>query len=210
MFRKTLLLLVISLWSTLAFGHVVHRHKPDHSVRHHRTAVSHKGVKRHVTMAPVQHESEAHVPHYLLLNLVSAKSSEECLATAIYWESKSEPAIGKAAVGYVIYNRTVTGQFPKTVCGVVYQHGVDKQGNVHYQFPWSRHGSPARINPQQMTDARTIARAVLNRTVSNPIGDALYFNEASLALAPSRHAPYRKVIGRNAFYSPKPYELASR
>src|SRR5437868_10901375 len=48
----------------------------------------------------------------------------ECLATGIYFESKSEPLAGQLAVGKVIANRAASGgRFPPTYCGVLFQRG---------------------------------------------------------------------------------------
>src|SRR4051794_10541997 len=48
----------------------------------------------------------------------------ECLATGIYFESKSEPLAGQLAVGRVIANRAQSrGRFPGTYCGVLFQRG---------------------------------------------------------------------------------------
>ena len=43
----------------------------------------------------------------------------ECLATAVYFEAKGEPLRGQLAVAQVILNRTRSGRFPASVCGVV-------------------------------------------------------------------------------------------
>src|SRR3954463_6462471 len=46
----------------------------------------------------------------------------ECLATGIYFESKSEPLAGQLAVGQVIANRAQSGGgFPSSYCGVLFQ-----------------------------------------------------------------------------------------
>ena len=45
----------------------------------------------------------------------------ECLATGIYFESKSEPLAGQLAVGQVIANRASSGRFPSSYCGVLFQ-----------------------------------------------------------------------------------------
>ena len=45
----------------------------------------------------------------------------ECLAGAIYFESKGEPLPGQVAVGQVIVNRAKSGRFPGSYCGVVFQ-----------------------------------------------------------------------------------------
>src|SRR3546814_19287322 len=44
-----------------------------------------------------------------------------CLAGAIYFESKGEPLSGQLAVANVIINRVESGRFPSTLCGVVTQ-----------------------------------------------------------------------------------------
>ena len=45
----------------------------------------------------------------------------ECLARAVYWESKGEPLAGQLTVAEVIINRARSGRFAPTVCGVVRQ-----------------------------------------------------------------------------------------
>lgn len=44
-----------------------------------------------------------------------------CLAGAIYFEARGESLEGQLAVGRVIVNRTKSGRFPSSYCGVVYQ-----------------------------------------------------------------------------------------
>lgn len=45
----------------------------------------------------------------------------QCLAGAIYFESKGEPLAGQLAVGRVVVARASSGRFPSSYCGVVYQ-----------------------------------------------------------------------------------------
>lgn len=45
----------------------------------------------------------------------------DCLARAIYFESKSEGFPGQLAVGMVVLNRTQDPRYPEDVCKVVYQ-----------------------------------------------------------------------------------------
>jgi spore germination cell wall hydrolase CwlJ-like protein len=65
-----------------------------------------------------------------LADLVAAHADEaiaddesNCLATSVYYESKGEPLNGQLAVAQTIINRTHSGRFPASVCGVVRQHG---------------------------------------------------------------------------------------
>jgi spore germination cell wall hydrolase CwlJ-like protein len=46
---------------------------------------------------------------------------KSCLATAVYFEARSESALGQLAVANVIINRTKTSTYPSTICGVVFQ-----------------------------------------------------------------------------------------
>lgn len=48
-------------------------------------------------------------------------TEKSCLATAIYFEARSEPPLGQLAVANVIINRTKTPAYPSTICGVVFQ-----------------------------------------------------------------------------------------
>ena len=52
---------------------------------------------------------------------VGKQSDLECLAKNIYYEAASESTEGKVAVGLVTINRSNSGQFPQTICGVVNQ-----------------------------------------------------------------------------------------
>jgi spore germination cell wall hydrolase CwlJ-like protein len=62
-----------------------------------------------VTAAPVEAE-------------VYQRRQVNCLAKAIYFEARSESVDGQFAVARVILNRTESGHYPETICGVVYQN----------------------------------------------------------------------------------------
>jgi spore germination cell wall hydrolase CwlJ-like protein len=55
---------------------------------------------------------------------VGKQSDLECLARNIYFEAASESIEGKVAVGLVTINRSKSGRFPSTICGVVSQRTV--------------------------------------------------------------------------------------
>jgi len=52
---------------------------------------------------------------------VGMKNDLDCLARNIYYEAGNESEEGKVAVGLVTINRSNSGEFPKTICGVVNQ-----------------------------------------------------------------------------------------
>ena len=82
-------------------------------------------------------------------SLIAAESDEElvCMAKNIYFEAGNQPLSGKIAVGLVTLNRTMSGQFPNTICDVVYQaeyyknyRGVDVPIRHQCQSSWCCHG----------------------------------------------------------------------
>lgn len=52
-----------------------------------------------------------------------AEGDRKLIANLIYCEAGAEPYAGQVAVGSVIINRVLSGKFPDTVVGVVYQSG---------------------------------------------------------------------------------------
>ena len=52
-----------------------------------------------------------------------------CLATTIYFEARGEPALGQIAVAQVVIERTISDDYPSTICEVVKQGRYDHNGN---------------------------------------------------------------------------------
>lgn len=61
----------------------------------------------------------------VIQNVASSTGDKEgdCLATSVYFEAKGEPLDGQLAVAQTIVNRTNSGHFPSSICGVVRQPG---------------------------------------------------------------------------------------
>jgi N-acetylmuramoyl-L-alanine amidase len=116
----------------------------------------------------------------------------ECLATGIYFESKSEPLAGQLAVGKVIANRAQSGgRFPSTYCGVLFQRG---------QFSFVRgHSLPsvARSNRQWQT-AVAIAKIVDQGLEDSAVGNALFFH--ARYVSPAWRLKRVASIGNHIFY----------
>ncbi len=123
-----------------------------------------------------------------------------CLAEAIYFESRSEPEAGQAAVAQVVLNRVRSGIYPSTVCGVVYQ---DRNRPFACQFSFACEGKSLRIGePGPWALATRIAEEVVSGKNYNP----------AIAQAVNYHANYvspfwvgylRRVdrIGAHIFYA---------
>ena len=86
----------------------------------------------------------------------------ECLARNIYFEARNESLAGKLAVGHTTLNRVDSPYFPATICEVVYQgllhkNGVPKRNKC--QFSWWCDGQPDHIkNTKAWEESLELAR----------------------------------------------------
>lgn len=115
----------------------------------------------------------------------------ECLARAVYWESKGEPLAGQLTVAEVVINRARSGRFAPTICGVVRQPS---------QFSFVRRGHIPQP-PSASRDWRTavaIAQIAMQELADGGAPRALFFH--------ARHARpgWRRTrvatIGNHVFY----------
>ncbi len=113
-----------------------------------------------------------------LAELVDAQPQPEelshdlnCLAGAIYFESKGESLEGQLAVGRVIVTRSKSGRFPETYCGVVYQPA---------QFSFVRGKSMPTVNrnSRHWKNAVAIAQIAHEGSWRSPVEGAMYFHAA--------------------------------
>jgi hypothetical protein len=123
-----------------------------------------------------------------------------CLAEAIYFESRSEPEQGQAAVAQVVLNRVRSGIYPTTVCGVVYQ---DRNRPFACQFTFACEGKSLRIEePGAWAVATRIAEAVVSGANYNPkVGVAVNYH--ANYVSPFWTGYLRRVdrIGAHIFYA---------
>jgi spore germination cell wall hydrolase CwlJ-like protein len=120
-----------------------------------------------------------------------------CLAKNIYYEAGFEPYEGKLAVATVTMNRVKHKQFPKTVCGVVYQK--NKKG---CQFSWTC-SSRASYNKASFEKSYHVAKKVLTENIRHSsVRAALYFHNTSINPNWSFAEPIQQ-IGNHIFYVPK-------
>ena len=115
----------------------------------------------------------------------------ECLAGAIYFESKSESLAGQLAVGHVIANRAQSGRFPSSYCGVVFQRS---------QFSFVRGRSLPYIPraSQDWKDAVAIAKIVDQELQPSPVGKALFFH--ARRVSPGWRLTRVATLGNHVFY----------
>ena len=120
----------------------------------------------------------------------AADEALQCLAGAIYFESKGEPLAGQLAVAEVIINRAKSGRVPANVCAVVKQRG---------QFSFVRGGQiPTITKGASYRTAIAVAKVALASAWNSPADKALYFN------TPDRRPSVRAIkvasIGNHVFY----------
>ena len=137
-----------------------------------------------VEQAPSAEATDAAAPqvaHSTLADLVADQPrigemprELECLASAIYFEAKSETLAGQLAVGRVIVNRARSGHFPASYCGVVFQHS---------QFSFVRGTAMPAINKASRgwQNAAAIARIAHEGSWTSPAEGALYFHAARVS-----------------------------
>ncbi len=122
----------------------------------------------------------------------SALDSEaKCLATAVYYEARSESLSGQLAVAHVVLQRSRSGRFPSSLCGVVTQPG---------QFSFVRSGRlpAAPVNAGQWKTASAIARIAQQGSWENPVEGALYFH--ATRVSPNWGKARVTRIGGHVFY----------
>ncbi len=151
--------------------------------------------------APAEEEGEARDPSTdSLRELVSDMATPrrlsremECLAGAIYFESRGEPLEGQLAVARVIVNRAASSVFPSDYCGVVYQRA---------QFSFVRSGRmpDIRRGSGAWKRARKIARIAHEDLWHSKARDSLYFHAKRVRPSWSRRKIARATISHHIFY----------
>ena len=140
---------------------------------------------------------------------VAAKNTREqnCLAQAIYYEARGESRQGQMAVAEVVSNRTRSGDYPSTVCGVVYQGSERVTG---CQFSFTCDGSlKARPRGAAWREANAISAQVLMGMVRPVTHRATHYHTVAIDPYWSASLVETARIGAHVFYrSPTKRERA--
>jgi spore germination cell wall hydrolase CwlJ-like protein len=138
-----------------------------------------------------------------LINPDHLAREQRCLAEAVYFEARSEPEEGQAAVAQVILNRVKSGLYPTSVCGVVYQN---RQRHLACQFTFACEGKSLRVSDAEAWNtARRVAREVMDgKTYVADVGGATHYHADYVRPYWSRRLKRMDVIGRHIFYKLRP------
>lgn len=138
--------------------------------------------------------------------IATANAERDCLAQAIYHEARGETAIGQLAVANVIVNRARSGQFPDSLCGVIYQNA--NKGLYRCQFTFAcdgRDNTPGerRAWAHSQDLAKDVyAEFALGKDIGAVPGSTLYYHTKAVAPAWSQTFNRVAVVDSHIFYSP--------
>lgn len=148
-------------------------------------------------------KEEGEKPNYAELVPTEHMGREErCLAEAVYFEARSEPETGQAAVAQVVLNRVKSGLYPTSICGVVYQN---RNRYLGCQFTFACEGKSLRVTePDAWARATKVAMNVLKGdTYLANVGDSLNYHANYVRPGWARYLQRTSVIGHHIFYKPK-------
>jgi spore germination cell wall hydrolase CwlJ-like protein len=143
-------------------------------------------------------------PNYAaLIDPEQASREKRCLAEAVYFEARSEPVAGQAAVAQVVLNRVRSGLYPSSICGVVYQN------RHHYnacQFSFACEGKSLRVTePEAWRTAVKVAEDVTSGTTYlSDVGGATHYHANYVKPRWARSLVKMDVIGHHVFYKLHP------
>ncbi len=143
-------------------------------------------------------------PRYAdLIDPDKMEREQRCLAEAVYFEARSEPEEGQAAVAQVVLNRVRSGLYPASICGVVYQN---RHRHLACQFTFACEGKSLRIADREAwATAKHVAESVLEgRTYLADVGASTHYHADYVRPRWARKLKRMDVIGRHIFYKLRP------
>ena len=117
----------------------------------------------------------------------------ECLAGAVYFESRGEPLAGQLAVAQVVINRAESGQYPSNWCAVVKQKA---------QFSFVRDGRFPSIatGSEAWRKAKAIAVIAANNMADAVPSDVLWYHADYVSPSWGKRLSKVEKIGAHIFY----------
>lgn len=147
--------------------------------------------------------AQAHPDYAATIETAKSAPEQRCLAQAVYFEARSEPEEGQAAVAQVVLNRAMSGLYPGSVCGVVFQN---QQRRNACQFSFTCEGHGLRVSEGESWDrAVRIAREVTEGTTYvQDVGSATHYHATYVRPGWARALKRTEAIGHHVFYTLRP------
>jgi spore germination cell wall hydrolase CwlJ-like protein len=129
---------------------------------------------------------------------VSGDAQFQCLAQAVYFESRGEPLSGQIAVAEVVLNRVDSSSYPRSICGVTKQGAGSGRG---CQFSYACDGRPD-VMTSSVSKARSekIARMLIDGRPRSVTSGATHFHATYVRPDWSRKFARTAAIGNHVFY----------
>ena len=144
---------------------------------------------------PLADQSEARSLRELVSQVKVGELTDQmqCLAGAVYFESRGEPLAGQLAVAQVVINRSDDERWPASYCGVVYQRA---------QFSFVKNGRMPNIrrSSNAWKRAKSIARIAHEGLWESEAADAVYFHANYVRPKWSRRKERTAQIDTHIFY----------
>lgn len=168
----------------------------EYALKRSPDSVGDKFEQRYRDLAAVESYASFDPAHFKLAE--QSRAEADCLATAIYYEARSEPIIGQVAVAEVIMNRVNDYRYPNTVCGVVFQGSERTTG---CQFSFTCDGAMDRPpRGKYWQRAQDVAAHVLMELNKPVTGSATHYHTDYVDPVWNKHLVQTKTIGTHIFY----------
>lgn len=125
------------------------------------------------------------------VSVSSLRKDVRCMAYNIYHEARGESITGQKAVAAVTMNRVKSGNYPQSVCGVVYQNR---------QFSWTRSKRAPSTLPKKIVDIAHQYVVQYNPRYMDVTQGATSFHTTSIRPSWARRLHKTTRIGRHVFY----------
>lgn len=128
-----------------------------------------------------------------------------CLAMAVYFEARGEPAVGQIAVAQVIIERSFDPAFPNDLCGVVQSGRVDWQGNPllnQCAFSFWCDGKKEEVRNEDAA-WRAVFYSLAAFVVPPVVDNATFYHENNITPWWAKDTVVTGVVNNHVFRKPK-------
>lgn len=149
-------------------------------------------------MPAVQAPQDAAKPFVLPTGAKDGRQALTCLTQAAYYEAGANGPDAEAAVVQVVLNRVRHPDFPKSVCGVVYEGAARQTG---CQFTFTCDGALDRpLDRAAWDEARKVAARALAGYVVKAVGASTYYHADYVFPAWAPTLEKMATVGPHIFY----------
>jgi spore germination cell wall hydrolase CwlJ-like protein len=139
-------------------------------------------------------------------NIAMVEAFLVCIATAVYFEARSEPLLGQIAVAQVIMNRVESSDFPNDPCSVVtqsktYSWNPELPIKHKCQFSFYCDGkSDTPKNDEAFEIARMVAWGVYHDNIYDPTDGSTFYHADYVDPFWAKQKKFYRQISTHIFY----------